>query len=199
MPYLGGGAGKTPQTGNGTERNSGAASSTDVVVVDNSSGAVVADDVPEYRVRRHPDGPWVPATDQEAAEFRAHDQAVQEEALQQAQGDEDNYQQLEAAISQQWDDWAMRSELDRELPLPSRKRIRVVMNVGDEAGNQLGEAQVEGTMDASGKPVISFQVVETVLGTVENPGAELGPAAVALHANPQLADFDPENTPGMTE
>ena len=168
------------------------------MVFDDSS-AVVTDDVPEYRVRRHPDGPWVPATDQEAAEFRAHDQAVQEEAAQQAQRDEDNYQQLEAAISQQWDDWAMRSELDRESPLPSRKRMRVVMNVGDEAGVQLGEAHVEGTMDAGGKPVISFQVVETLLGTAENPNAELGPAAMALHANPQLADFKPESMPGMSE
>ena len=195
----GGGAGKTPEVGNGTDRGSGAASSTDVVTVNDSSGAAHADEVPEYRVRRHPDGPWIPATDQEAAEFRAHDQAVQEEALRQARSDADNYQQLEAAISQQWDDWAMRTELERETPLPSRKRIRVVMNVGDAAGHQLGEAQVEGVVDAGEQPVVSFQVMETLLGTTENPGVGLGPAALALHANPQLAAFDPESMPGLSE
>ena len=75
----------------------------------------------------------------------------------------------------------------------------MVMNVGDAAGHQLGEAQVEGTMDAGRQPVISFQVVETLLGTTEDPGAEVGPAAVAVHANPQLAAFDPECMPALSE
>ena len=108
--------------------------------------------------------------------------AVREEAINQAKGDEDNYQQLEAALSQQWDDWAMRTELDRETPLPSRKRVRVVMNVGDADGNQLGEAQVEGIVDAGRQPVISFQVVETLLGTLSNPSTEMGPTALAARS-----------------
>ena len=52
VPYLGGGAGKTPETSDREERGSGAASSTtDVVVVENSSGVAVEDEVPEFRVR----------------------------------------------------------------------------------------------------------------------------------------------------
>ena len=73
------------------------------------------------------------------------------------------------------------------------------MTVGDAAGNQLGEAHIESTMDAGGQPIISFQVTETLLGTVADPGIEVGPAAVARHADPKLADFDPECMPGLSE
>ena len=203
LPYLGGGAGRTPPTGNGTagrDKNaeSGAASSADVVVVENSSGVVAETDVPEYRVRRTPGGEWEPATEQEMAEFRAHDRALREEALQQARMDEDNYQRMEAANSQRWDDWAIQSEMD-STPRPSRKRIRVLMTVGDAAGRQLGEAQVESTMDAGSQPVVSFQVTETLLGTATDPSIEVGPAAVARHADPKLAPFDPECMPGLSD
>ena len=124
VPYLGGGTGKTPHSGNGADTSAGraardsvAVSSTDVVVVENSSGVVADAEVPEYRVRREPDGPWERATAQEAEEFRAHDRAVREEALQQSRIDEDNFQQFEAANSQRWDDWALQSEMERETPL----------------------------------------------------------------------------------
>ena len=203
VPYLGGGAGRTPPTRNGTagrdmNAESGAASSADVVVVENSSGVVAETDVPEYRVRRTPGGEWEPATEQEMAEFRAHDRVLREEALQQARMDEDNYQRMEAANSQRWDDWAIQSEMD-STPRPSRKRIRVLMTVGDAAGRQLGDAQVESTMDAGSQPVVSFQVTETLLGTATDPSIEVGPAAVARHADPKLAPFDPECMPGLSD
>ena len=75
----------------------------------------------------------------------------------------------------------------------------MVVSVGDAAGHQVGEAQVEGTMEAGQQPVVSFQVTETLLGTTEDPALEVGPAAVALHASPQLAEFDAECMPGIPD
>ena len=80
-------------------------------------------EAPEYRVRRTEGGDWEPATAQEAAEFRAHDEAVAMEQAVQASRDEENYQMVEASMQQSWDDWAMRSELDRDRPLPSKKSL----------------------------------------------------------------------------
>ena len=177
---------------------SGAASSTDVVVVNDS----VREDaeIPEYRVRRTEDGEWEPATTQEAAEFRAHDEAVAAEQELQAKRDTENYQMVEAAMQQRWDDWAMRSELDRAQQLPSRKRIRVVLTVGSPSGTEIGGAEVVGTMDADQVPVVSFRVEETVLGGIEGgAGVEHGPLATAAHAAPQLANFDPECLPGLSQ
>ena len=54
-------------------------------------------------------------------------------------------------------------------------------------------------MDAGSQPVISFQVVETLLGTTEDPGAEVGPEAVAMNGSLELAVFDPECMPGLSE
>ena len=198
VPYLGGGAGRTPPSAVEPPTCSGAASSTDVVVVNDSVREDV--EVPEYRVRRSEDGDWEPATAQEAAEFRAHDEAIAAEQQLQANRDEENYQMVEAAMQQSWDDWAMRSELDRAQPLPSRKRIRVVLTVGSQSGVELGGAEVVGTIEANQIPVVSFRVEETVLGGVEGgAGVEHSPLATAAHAAPQLAHFDPECLPGLSQ
>ena len=197
MTYLGGGAGRAPPpTAAATPGCTGAASSTDVFVVNDS----IRDDaeLPEYRVRRMEGGDWEPATAQEAAEFRAHDEAVAMEQAMQTSRDEENYQMVEASMQQSWDDWAMRSELDRGQPLPSRKRIRVVLTVGSASGSKLGGAEVVGTMEADQFPVVSFRVEETILGGVEGgAGVEHGPQATAAHAAPHLAKFDPECLPGL--
>ena len=86
-------------------------------------------------------------------------------------------------MQQSWDDWTMRSELDRGQPLPSRKRIRVVLTEGSPSGSELGGAEVVGTMAADQVPVVSFRVEETILGGVEGgAGVEHGPRAAAAHA-----------------
>ena len=103
-------------------------------------------------------------------------------------------------MQQSWDDWAMKSELDRAQPLPSRKRIRVILTVGSPSGGELGGAEVVGTMEADQVPVVSFRVEETVLGAVEGgAGVEHGPLATAAHAAAQLAQFDPECLPGLSQ
>ena len=118
VPYLNGG--RTPdclETGlaergrASTTRSSRAASSNDA-------------DIPEYRVKRTVDGEWEPATQQEVAEFRAHDQQVREEARLQEEADRQAFNQHEASLAQQWDDWALSSELGRPQQPPSRKRVR---------------------------------------------------------------------------
>ena len=157
-------------------------------------------EVPEYRVRREANGLWENATEQEIAEFRAHDEAVAQEQREQEARDRDNYRLVEAALSQRWDDWAMDSEMNRETPLASRKRIRATMTVGSADGVELGEAQVEGHLPAGQAPVVSFRVDETILGGCEEePDLERGQAAVEAHADPRLADFDPECLPGLGE
>ena len=197
VPYLGGGTGRTPTAAPaGPSGCSTAGSSTDVFIVNDSFKDT--EELPEYRVRRTENGEWEPATDQEAAEFSAHDRAVAEEQALQEARDAENFQAVEAAMQQRWDDWAMRSELDRGQPLPSRKRIRVVMTVGGPEGREVGEAEVVGVVEASQVPIVSFKVEETLLGGVEGgAGTDHGPAATAAHAAPQLAVLDPECLPGL--
>ena len=155
--------------------------------------------VPEYRVRRTANGEWEPATEQEAAESRAHDRAVAEEEAAQEARNRENFQVMEASLQQRWDDWAMQTEMERENPMPSRKRVKVVMTVGTASGGELGEAHVVGAMEAGPTPVVSFKVEETILGGVDGKtAADFGLAAVAMHAQPQLADFDPEGLPGLS-
>ena len=127
------------------------------------------EEIPEYRVRRVEDGPWETATEQEAAEFRAHDESMAAEAEAQEARSAENYQQFAASMAQQWDDWAMLNW------------IHIASNNHDQTA------------------MVTFQVTETLLGGItEEPSMELGPQAVAANASPQLADFDPEYLPGLS-
>ena len=202
IPYLNGG--RTPETDlagpNEGVTVSGAASSTDVVHVANSSEAVEAADEPEYKVKRNPAGDWEAATEEEEAMLRQHDQELAREAVEQEEADKQAYREFEAHLAQKWDDWAVRSELDRERPLPSRKRVRVTVCVGSAGGEEIGTAHIEGVMDHSQRPTVTFQVEESLLAGVNGTHhAERGPNYVATQASPQLATFHRDHVPGLSE
>ena len=203
IPYLNGG--RTPES-DLTEGKEGkpraclastAASSTDAVEVVNSSE--VAEE-PEYRVKRSSAGEWEVATEEEAAMLRQHDREIMQEAAEQEEADKKAFQEYEANLAQRWDDWAIRSELDRERPLPSRKRIRVTVCVGSAGGQEIGTANIEGVLDHGQQPTVTFQVEETLLaGTEGTPSADRGPGFVSAQAAPQLATFHRDHVPGLSE
>ena len=113
--------------------STGASSSGDVVKIEDSA----ENEVPEYKVQRHPDGPWEPASMQDVAEFRAHDEALLAEEKAQEAADRLAYSQHEAALAQQWEDWAVRSEMNRtEIP-PSKKRVRITVCAGTSSGQTI--------------------------------------------------------------
>ena len=135
------------------------------------------------------------ASDQEAAEFRAHDKAVRAEMQAQEMADREAYNQHEASLAQRWDDWAIiTSELNRPHQAPSRKRVRVTVCAGTGSGNDIGEACVEGVIDHDQQATISFNVLETLLGGLGQ--ATSGSTVMGSHANPQLAKYarDPTRT-----
>ena len=203
IPYLNGG--RTPESGlteGKVERPraclaSVAASSTDAVEVFNSSEVAVE---PEYKVKRNSTGEWEAATEEEAAMLREHDREIMQEAVEQEEADRKAFQEYEASLAQRWDDWAIRSELDRERPLPSRKRIRVTVCVGSAGGQEVGTANIEGVIDHGQQPTVTFQVEETLLAGTEGAlSADRGPGFVSAQAAPQLATFHRDHVPGLSE
>ena len=203
VPYLN--AGRTPESEDcrtaaevpRTVPPSTAASSTDIVEVVNSSEVMME---PEYRVM-DANGTWVAATAEQAAEFRAHDREVQRESRMQEEADRMAFEEFQAGMAQQWDDWALSSEMARSLPEPSRKRVRVTVSVGTASGQELGEAVIEGVIGHDQTATVSFNVAETML---EGLGANAtmtprGPAQLSAQAAPQLANFDRNHLPGLAE
>ena len=201
IPYLNGGRTPECELGGGEVKNargtaSTAASSTDAVEVVNSEVAVE----PEYKVRRSDAGPWEAATEEEARMVRAHDEELSQEARAQEEADRAAFREFESSLAQRWDDWAVRSEMDRERPLPSRKRIKVTVCVGAAGGQEVGTACVEGTIDHGQQPIVTFQVEETLLGgTGGSSGSDRGPAYVSAQAAPQLAGFQRDHVPGLSD
>ena len=202
IPYLNGG--RTPESeGTGTtakERpavteasTSGAASSTEMVLIEDSVEAMESEG-PEYRVCRVPGGPWEAATPEEEAEFRARDRAIESERRAQEEADRLAFNQHEASIAQRWDDWAVSSELERSVQPPSRKKVRITICAGTGSGQQIGETCLEGVIAHDQQATVTFTVVETLLG-----GLASTVDAAAAQADPQLADFDRDHLPGLPE
>ena len=155
------------------------------------------EEVPEYRVMRTENGAWEPATAQEIAELRAHDQAIMEEMQAQEEADRQAYNQHEAAMAQQWDDWAMRSELNRTQQPPSRKRVKITICARTGNGQEIGEACVEGVIDPDQQLRVTFSVVEAALGGLD--GMNDATSSVPSQTAPQLADFRRDHLPGLSE
>ena len=203
IPYLN--AGRTPVDANDeAERctlrpshSSRAAASTDVVEVINSSEVA---EVPEYRVLNE-NGTWTAATEEQAAEFKAHDEALEMERRQQETADKAAYADYEAGMAQRWDDWALSSEMGRVQQEPSRKRVRITVIAGTSSGQEIGEAVIEGVIGHDQTAAVTVSTVETALGGIgEDAAAPLGGASLlATQAAPQLADFDPNHLPGLPE
>ena len=150
-------------------------------------------EVPEYRVKRRPDVPWEPASSQEVAEFRARDAAVLEAEKAQEAADRLAYHQHEAALAQQWEDWAVRAEMNRtDLP-PSRKKVRITINAGTNTGQAIGEATIEGVINHDQQATVSFNVVEMMVGGV------MPADTLEQHANPQLAPYERDHLPELSD
>ena len=170
--------------------STGASSSGDAIHVEDSIEAIE----PEYRVQRTPEGPWEPATEEEAAEFKAHDEALKEEGKLQEEADRLAYHQHEAALAQQWEDWAVRSEMDRVEQPPSKKRVKITVCAGTSSGATIGEATIVGVIAHNQQAMVSFNVVETLVGGVAPMDNGTSP-----HADPQLACYESDHLPDLSE
>ena len=148
IPYLNGG--RTPECemgeGEATKAATTAASSMDAV--ENCQL------LREYKVKRNDTGTWEAATEEEAKMLR--DQLLEEEKAQE-EADQAAFREYESSLAQRWDDWAVRSEMDREHLQPSRKRIKVTMCVNAAGGQEVGTACVEGVIDHNQRPTVTFQ------------------------------------------
>ena len=158
---------------------------------------------PEHRVKRTADAPWEPASAQEAAEFRAHNEALAEEARAQEEADRLAYSQHESAMARQWDEWALSSETCNPEVNPSRKRIRVTICVGTGSGHEIGQASVEGVINHDQQATVTFNVVETLAGGLNDGAAneameiDRGLQRDAAQANPSACQLR-EGPPAWT-
>ena len=131
------------------------------------------------------------------AEFRAHDAAVRAEKLAEEEADREAYNQHEASLAQQWDDWAVASEMNHTQQAPSRKRVRITVCAGTGSGHDIGEACIEGVIAHGQQATVSFSIVETLVGGLDRPITAMG--SVNTHASPQFASYERDHLPGLPE
>ena len=113
-----------------------------------AAGALDEDDKREgILVRRAQGREWEIPTQAEVQEILQHDAEIRAEAAQQERDDIEAFQRYQASKLQDWEDWAMTSEMNSQ-PEPARKRVRVVMVLGAQDGSTVAEGILEGTMAA---------------------------------------------------
>ena len=83
----------------------------------------------EVMIKRGLTSPWEPASEEERRELAAHEAQVREDEERQHKHDEYLLACQDAAKAQDYEDWAVTSEMDRRCPQPSRKRVRVAVCV----------------------------------------------------------------------
>ena len=173
-------------------------------------GASASSDV---MVRRRPDGPLEEATKEECEELRARDEDDKQAMLSQQEHDrwlwdtieEQKRQEDRAKRHQQWEDWAVKSEMDklpRHRPL---KRFRLQVVVVDRDGNELATTDLQGPVGKSEVPQVNFvlsmetvpeleQQVEQVQGAEQGEeGREDGPSeaeTMPVHVPEPLLDME---------
>ena len=160
----------------------------------------------EVLVKRGPSASWEHATKEERDELARHEAQVKEEEEKQQKHDEYLLACQDAAKAQDFEDWAVASEMDRRCPPPSRKRVRVAVCVGASSGSQIGHAIIEGNLPVDQQATVTFQVQETILGgdvTEEGRGLEhsTGPVQmeVATPAAEDMETVDVEELPELDE
>ena len=156
LPFLRG-----EETGNGQHER--ASSSGD------AAGALDEDD--EYEgilVRRAPDREWEKPTQRETREIMQHDAELKAEAARQEKEDREAFQRFQASRLQDWEDWAMTTEMNSP-PEPALKRVRVVMVLGSQGGDTAAEGVLEGTMAADASPMVTMTMSHTLLGQPAEP------------------------------
>ena len=108
-------------------------------------------------------------------------------------------------MARQWDEWARSSEMRNPGVNPSRKRIRITICAGTSSGHEIGQASIEGVINHDQQATVTFKVVETLVGglndgTVDEATAtDQGLRRDATQANPQLANFARDHLPGLAE
>ena len=121
----------------------------------------------EVLVQRAPGGRWEEATDKEKAELAAHDAETKEEEAQQATHDADLWaatmETAQAAKARAWDEWAVRTEMDRTSELRPLKRFRVQVAVRDADQNEVAVADLHGEIEARDAPQVTFVVTEEIV------------------------------------
>ena len=152
----------------------------------------IEDSLPEGEVmiKRGPGAAWEHATEEEKKELEAHEAQVKEDEENQKKHDEYLLACQDAARAQDYEDWAVASELERPCQQPSRKRIRVAVCVGSSAGLEVGHAIIEGNLPTDKQATVTFQVHETVLGGTDiegGQGQEPGQGQEAEHAPPRAS------------
>ena len=132
----------------------------------------IEDSLPEGEVmiKRGPSSAWEHATEDEKKELEAHEAQIKEDEENQRKRDECLLACQEAARAQDYEDWAVASELERPCQQPSRKRIRVAVCVGSSTGLEVGHAVIEGNLPMDQAATVTFQVQETVLGGSDMEG-----------------------------
>ena len=104
------------------------------------------------RVRPARSSDWRPATREEAREIVHHEEELRREALEQERRDRDAFSRYEAGRAREWEDWAIRSEMD--APSVSQKRVRLTLVIGSASGKHVAEGTIEGVMPAAELPMI---------------------------------------------
>ena len=129
-----------------------------------AAGALDEDDESEgILVRRAEGRDWEKPTPLEVQEILQHDAEVRAEAAQQEREDTKAFQRYQAGKLQDWEDWALTSEMNSQ-PEPSRKRVRVVMVMGASNGNTVAEGVMEGIMAADAHPMVTMTMSQEMLG-----------------------------------
>ena len=120
---------------------------------------------------------WRPATASEAQELAYHNAEVARAEEEQRQADEAAFCSHRAAQAQDWDDWAVHSEM--EQPGRQRKKVKVEVVVGDSSGRTVVEGTLEGEIAAGDKPMVTLSITESG-STVMNDTAPVVKEAAAL-------------------
>ena len=126
----------------------------------------------DVMVRRRPEGPLEEATATEIEELRQHDELERDERLTQQEHDrwlwdmveEQKRHEERAKRHQQWEDWAVQSEMDRGSRQRPLKKFRLQVVVLDKEGNELATADMHGPVGMHETPQVNFVLsMETVM------------------------------------
>ena len=142
-----------------------------------AAGVIDSDDEREgILVKRKPGEDWKTATKEETEELRQHDRQVREQEREQAREDEAMHSSMEATRAQEWEDWAMYSEMQSVQQVAKRVRARVTLST--QRGTILAEHTLEGEVPATDEVMVQFALKESTItrGVTSEHGAADMPA-----------------------
>ena len=138
------------------------------------SGSVVVDDTQQEGqgerasasedvvVRRNMGDDWERATELEKEELARHEADLREEEARQAAHDEHVWATHQAMRAREWDEWAIRAEMDNSTRTRPLKRFRVRVAVKDAERNELATADLTGEVEPNDTPQITITMQEEI-------------------------------------